>query len=283
MRKAWETEPSLRDFDGRHHDRVVDDFRRLDQKRLELARAEVAAVHHQGIPRGGGTAGQVGAIRQEIEKKRRHKPLRRLLQEAGAAVQCIKPVFMMSPMSVAQYLAPGSVEFDLLLIDEASQVRPVEALGAIARSRQMAVVGDKRQLPPTRFFDTLVDDGESEDDFQVTDVESVLTLCEAMGMPSKMLRWHYRSRHESLIAVSNRSFYQDKLCIVPSPIGGDRLGLSLKFIADGTYDRGRTATNPREAKAVADAVIEHARRHRSKSLGVGDVLGSSARRHSGRA
>ena len=269
MRKVWETEPSLRDFDGRHHDRVVDDFRRLDQKRSELARAEVAAVHHQGIPRGGGTAGQVGAIHQEIQKKRRHKPLRRLLQEAGTAVQRIKPVFMMSPMSVAQYLAPGSVEFDLLLIDEASQVRPVEALGAIARSRQMVVVGDKRQLPPTRFFDTLVDDGESEDDFQVTDVESVLTLCEAMGMLSKMLRWHYRSRHESLIAVSNRSFYQDRLFIVPSPIGGDRLGLSLRFIADGTYDRGGTATNPREAKAVADAVIEHARRHPSKSLGVG--------------
>ena len=133
----------------------------------------------------------------------------------------------------------------------------------------MVVVGDKRQLPPTRFFDTLVDDGESEDDFQVTYVESVLTLCEAMGMPSKMLRWHYRSRRESLIAVSNRSFYQDRLFIVPSPIGGDRLGLSLRFIADGTYDRGGTATNPRKAKALADAVIEHARRHPSKSLGVG--------------
>jgi len=269
VRKAWEAEPSLRDFDGRQHARVVADFRELDQKRMELARAEVAAVHYEGIPRGGGTAGQVGVIRQETQKKRRHKPLRKLLAEAGAAVQSIKPVFMMSPMSVAQYLAPGSVEFDLLLIDEASQVRPVEALGAVARAGQMVVVGDKRQLPPTRFFDSLVDDEERDDDFQVTDVESILTLCEAAGVHPKMLRWHYRSRHESLIAVSNRSFYQDRLFIVPSPVNGDSMGVNLRLVEDGIYDRGGTATNPREAQAVADAVMAHATSHPHKSLGVG--------------
>ena len=108
------------------------------------------------FPRGG-SIGEVATIRREINKQRRHLPIRKLIHEAGHAIQKIKPVFMMSPMSVAQYLAPGILEFDLLVIDEASQVRPVEALGVLARCGQAVVVGDKKQLPPTRFFDSLVD------------------------------------------------------------------------------------------------------------------------------
>jgi superfamily I DNA and/or RNA helicase len=93
-----------------------------------------------------------------MQKKRNHLPIRKLIDRAGAAVQSIKPVFMMSPLSVAQFLAPGSVQFDLALIDEASQVEPVDALGAIARTTQVVVVGDDRQLPPSRFFMRLHDD-----------------------------------------------------------------------------------------------------------------------------
>ena len=271
LRDVWESNESLRNFDGAEHWRLVEEFKSLDLKRMELARAEVASAHYERIPRGGGGAGEVGLIRHEINKKRRHLPLRRLIERAGRAVQGIKPVFMMSPMSIAQYLAPGGLTFDLLLIDEASQVRPVEALGAVARARTMAVVGDKKQLPPTRFFDAMVNvDDEEDEEPQVADMESILGLCESSGLPSKMLRWHYRSRHESsLIAVSNRSFYDDRLFIVPSPVTDEGVGIGFRHLPKAVYDRGGSAANRGEAKAVAQAVLQHARRRPEKTLGVG--------------
>lgn len=192
------------------------------QEREKARRAAVArlirADHLDRIPRGG--MGAMGIVRGEIGKRRGHKPIRRLINEAGSVVQQIKPVLLMSPISVAQYLPPNTVAFDLLVIDEASQVRPEDALGAIARARQVVVVGDKKQLPPTSFFDRVVADaGEEESDEEendavpvtgATELESVLTLCEARGLGSRMLNWHYRSRHPSLIEVSNELFYQDQ-------------------------------------------------------------------------
>src|SRR5262249_39236749 len=159
-----------------------------------------------------------------------------------------------------QFVEPGALEFDLVVMDEASQIRPVEALGAVARGRQVVVVGDDKQLPPTSFFDRVAaEEAEPIDevDFQVADVESILGLCTAQGIPDRMLRWHYRSQHESLIAVSNLEFYK-RLFIVPSAESDD-LGLCLRRV-NGVYDRGQTATNRVEAREVARAVIEHARR-----------------------
>ena len=223
----------------------------------------------------GSDYGSVGIIRGEIRKKRRHKPIRRLLTDAGHAVQAIKPVFMMSPISIAQFIEPGVLEFDLLVIDEASQVRPVEAFGAVMRSRQSVVVGDNSQLPPTSFFDRMSgsDDVEPDEDDYTTsaaDVESILDLCVARNFPQRMLQWHYRSRHHSLIAVSNREFYQDRLFVIPSAERdpGNR-GLQFRHIANGVFDRGKSRTNRQEAKAVAEAMLEHARRFPRLSLGVG--------------
>ena len=272
LARAWEAHPGLRDFDGLEHDRLVEEFKSLEIRKMTLSRAEVALAHHEGVPRGG-SIGEVATIRMEINKQRRHLPIRKLIRLAGRAMQKIKLVFMMSPMSVAQYLAPGTLEFDLLVIDEASQVRPVEALGVLARCSQAVVVGDKKQLPPTRFFDSLIElvDEEEEDDasFQAGDLESVLALCEAQGLPSKMLRWHYRSRHESLIAVSNRAFYNDKLFIVPSPVSGDDLGIAFHHLPGAIYDRGGSRTNRTEAEKVADAVVTHAENNPQRTLGVG--------------
>ena len=273
MREAFRRHPELASFDGVSHEQLLKKFRALDLERIALAKQEVALAHFQGLPTQGGDAGEVGILRREMKKKRRHPPLRKLLHQAGHAVQAVKPVFMMSPISVAQYLEPGVLDFDLLLIDEASQVRPVDSLGAVARARQMTVVGDDRQLPPTRFFSRVVGD-ESEatedDDFQAGDMESILGLCEAQNMPQKMLQWHYRSRHHSLIAVSNREFYGDRLYVVPSPFNGEGdLGLRFRHIADGVFDRGGTRTNQKEAIAIADAVMEHARLYPDKTLGVG--------------
>ncbi len=273
LRQAFAEREELARFDGAAQNRLIESFRRLDRERIELARREVALAHYERIP-SGGEFGEVGALRGEIRKKRRQWPIRRLLREGGHAVQAIKPVFMMSPISVAQFLEPGGLTFDLLLVDEASQVRPVEALGAVSRCRQMVVVGDERQLPPTQFFDRIIDEGDAgdEDDegMAAGDVESVLDLCVARNVARRMLRWHYRSRHHSLIAVSNREFYEDRLYVVPSPEreSPDK-GLRFHHVADGVFDRAASRTNRLEAKLVAEAMIEHARRSPELSLGVG--------------
>ncbi|WP_182865989.1 DUF3320 domain-containing protein [Rhodopirellula sp. JC639] len=269
---AWSDRRDLAEFHGDTYEKLRSRFAQLDTDRIAQSRVDVAKKHHENLPARSADGGQVSVVMRETNKKRRHMPIRRLIKEAGHAIQKIKPVFMMSPLSVAQYLEPGAVEFDLLVIDEASQVQPVDALGAIARSKQIVVVGDQRQLPPTDFFGRMSDDKPDDDDDAVTnasDLESILGLCEAQGLPSRMLSWHYRSRHESLIAVSNRQFYDDRLFIVPSPVlSGGELGLKLRYIADGCYDRGGSRANRNEAIAVAEAVIQHARQRPHLSLGV---------------
>ncbi len=171
-----------------------------------------------------------------------------------------------------QFLEPGVLDFDLLLIDEASQVKPVDALGSMARAKQIVVVGDDKQLPPTNFFNKVTagdEEAESAEDFSTQDIESVLGLCAAQGINQRMLQWHYRSRHQSLIAVSNYEFYESKLFVVPSPSDvSDSLGLSFIHVKDGVFDRGKSRTNQIEAAAIADAVIAHAQEYPDKSLGV---------------
>ncbi|HEY0661305.1 MAG TPA: DUF3320 domain-containing protein [Lysobacter sp.] len=262
----------LGQFDGKRQTALVESFTTLDRDRIDLARRQVSQVHRANIPQRGGAAGPTAALMGEMAKKRAHWPIRVLMERAAPAIQALKPVFMMSPLSVAQFLPPGKIGFDLLVVDEASQVQPIDALGAIARAKQIVVVGDERQLPPTRFFSkTLGDghDGADDDGAQAADVESILGLCRARGLPERMLRWHYRSRHQSLIAVSNQQFYENKLVIVPSPYTGEAgVGLRFHHLPDAVYDRGNTRTNPKEAKAIAQAVISHALTTPNLTLGV---------------
>ena len=265
-------EPEIARFDGTVHGRLTREFAALDRQRMEAARLEVVRAHHRRIPPPGGGIGPVGVVRAEIAKRRGHMPIRQLMLKAAPAIQALKPVFMMSPLSVAQFLPPGQLTFDLLVMDEASQIQPVDALGAIARCRQVVVVGDERQLPPTKFFAKMTG-GQSDDDdaetSQIADIESILGLFTARGMHQRMLRWHYRSRHQSLIAVSNTQFYENKLFIVPSPYTQEAgMGLSFHHVREGTFDSGNTRTNAMEARVVAEAVIHHARRNANRSLGV---------------
>ncbi len=277
LRQALEAVPALAAFAGPEQERLIERFQELDRERIQTARFEVAAAHHARLPRRTGEIGQLGLLQREFAKRARHLPIRQLLSRAGTAVQAIKPVFMMSPLSVAEFLAPGAMRFDLLVIDEASQVEPVDAFGAIARAGQMVVVGDQRQLPPSPFFKTAaggderaLDDASDDDGLPTADLESILGACAASGMAQRMLRWHYRSRHPSLIAVSNREFYDDRLHIVPSPFAGHpQLGLSFRHIAEGRFERGGAGINRREAEAIAQAVIAHARTTPELSLGVG--------------
>jgi len=267
--------PNLNKINGRERSALIEQFKDLDVAPLHLSSQEIMAAHYHSIP--DGTRGKMGLLRGEVKKKTRHMPLRKLLSEVGDAVQTIKPVFLMSPLSVAQYLDPHGLQFDLLLIDEASQVRPADAIGAVMRSKRTIIVGDQKQLPPTSFFERLVNTDEESDADQIEDViaeqvkdmESILALCEARGMPGCMLRWHYRSQHQSLIAVSNQQFYGNKLVCPPSPLSNTtKLGLSFEYVG-GTYRRGSgKSDNPEEATAVMNAVLIHARTRPNESLGV---------------
>lgn len=272
LAKLVERDPPLAAFDGQKQSQLVAEFGQLDLARMDIAKRQVLAAHHAGIPQSGGAAGPTRLLRGEMAKKKGHLPIRRLMELCGPAIQALKPVFMMSPLSVAQFLPAGAVSFDVLIIDEASQVQPVDAFGAIARAKQLIVVGDERQLPPTQFFAKALagDDGANDDDgAQAADVESILGLCRAQGLPERMLQWHYRSRHQSLIAVSNRQFYAGKLKIIPSPFTSEAgVGLRFHHLPDAVYDRGGKRTNPGEAKAVAQAVIAHAQTSPTLSLGV---------------
>ena len=208
---------TLSRFDGRVHEMSVARFKSFDKQSLEYNRTRVASAHrkkasqlHQlpsRLVRRGAYRGaemtrarqqQLRILNHEIQKRTRHKSIRRLLKEAGSIIQDLKPVFMMSPLSIANYLERENVTFDLVVFDEASQVRPVDALGALMRAKKAVVVGDSRQLPPSSFFDRVIEaDDEDEDEESVTaDLESVLGLFASKGAPSRILRWHYRSHHE---------------------------------------------------------------------------------------
>jgi hypothetical protein len=275
-RLALERSPTLRELSATKRHEMVATFASLERERLNQNVAGVLAEHLAQVPQG--AQGEMGIIRGEIGKRSRHLAIRRLIGRAGTAIQRIKPVLLMSPISVAQFLPPGSLSFDLLVIDEASQVRPEDALGAIARASQIVVVGDQKQLPPSSFFDRLVadededDEDESEDviaaSAKVADMESILTLCEARGLSSRMLKWHYRSRDPSLIEVSNREFYDNDLVLPPSPLQEDpAYGLCFTRV-NGVYDRGGKRDNRKEGEAIVARMAEHARAHPTLSLGV---------------
>ena len=257
---AFRERSPLAGFNGTSHEQLLLRFRELDVLSLKHAQAKLAFEHRRDLPRQNGE-GQLGVLRREFEKKTRHRPIRQLMTQAGNAVQAIKPVFMMSPLSVATFLPPGAIQFDLVVFDEASQVRPVDAFGALLRGRQAVVVGDSKQLPPTQFFDRLTgDDAHLDEEDSTHDLESILGLFVSQGAPQRMLRWHYRSRHESLIAVSNHEFYDSRLVVFPSPDKGrSHSGLAYHHLPRTHYDRGKTRTNPGEAAEVAQAAMDFAR------------------------
>ena len=196
-----------------------------------------------------GTWTELALIRNEIGKKTKHVPIRDLLKRAGAAVATLKPVWMMSPTSAAQYIQPGSNQFDLVVIDEASQMRPEYAVSAVARGAQLVVVGDSNQLPPTDFFSVAqpsADEEDGEEDYSI-DTESILDLANQRLPHKRRLSWHYRSEHESLIQFSNRRFYNGGLVVFPSPVTDDAL-LGVKHVpVPGIYE---AQVNQAEAQAV---------------------------------
>ncbi len=273
VNKAYDSNDPIKFFDRAGHMKDIMDFKELDFALAHYSQEILVNKHYESLPQIY-SGGEMALIRREINKKRRHMPIRQLLLNAGNAIQQIKPVFMMSPMSVASFLSPGSIEFDLVIFDEASQVRIVDALVPILRGKQIVVVGDSKQMPPTDFFSKQF---EGDDDSLTGDIESVLGMFLAQGAYESMLKWHYRSRHDSLINVSNQEFYEGRLMVFPNP-GTNELATGLKFnYVPGTiYERGTSRTNPGEAREVANAVMVHAKAKPGLTLGV--VAFSTAQR-----
>lgn len=247
-------DPVLKAFRRFQHENTIKEFREIDDiVRTHATRRVISAIAH-GLPAVTGVArnSELGLLRHQMELQRPNQSIRDMIGKMPEAFPKLAPCMLMSPLSIAQYLPANQALFDVVIFDEASQITTWDAVGAIARGRQTIIVGDPKQLPPTNFF------GRNEEDDEVADhekdLESILDEARASGIPVRDLRWHYRSRSESLIAFSNHHYYQNRLVTFPSPSVDDR-AVSLRKVPGGIYDRGKSRTNRIEAEAVvAEAV-----------------------------
>ncbi|MDD3343024.1 MAG: DUF4011 domain-containing protein [Sulfurospirillaceae bacterium] len=265
--------PEMNTFSRLSHEQVIQKFKVLDLQLIEKNREQVAFLATKNdVPHGyrGGTIkelSQLNLILHEIKKKKKHIPIRQLVKRAGAALKGLKPCFMMSPLSVSQYLPPNEVNFDVLVIDEASQLKPEEAIGTIARVKQIVIVGDPKQLPPTSFFDSL-DKSSDDNESVISESESILDFCLNLYQPVRQLKWHYRSQHETLIDFSNKQFYDSNLIVFPSPTkaSNDELGVKYHYIKEAQYQDRK---NKLEAKYIVEFLEKQMRQYPDRSIGVG--------------
>ncbi len=270
----FEEEPILGGFRGQRHEELIKEFQELDQRFIAHSASRVVEKANEQKPLGvflQAPDSEISILRREALKKSRHMPIRSLFERIPNLLKRLKPCLLMSPISVSQFLSP-KLRFDLVIFDEASQICTEDAVGAIYRGDQLIVAGDNRQLPPTPFFQYSLDeefDWDEEAGYELDVFESVLDECLSIGLPVNMLRWHYRSRHDSLINFSNERFYEKRLNLFPHPGRRDpNLGVKFVYVPDGIYDRGGARNNPREAEAVADLVFEHFKGFPNKTLGV---------------
>jgi superfamily II DNA or RNA helicase/very-short-patch-repair endonuclease len=256
----------LGSFNADEMERYVEEFRRLDKEQQELAKVEIqheVTNRRPSLDLEHASSAEQVLVRREAEKQRKHKPLRELFDEAGSFITQLTPCFMMSPLSVAQYLKADSIEFDTVVFDEASQIMPQDAVSSLIRADQVVIAGDTKQLPPTSFFQS---DVETTEDVR-EDLDSILEET-ASVLPEKNLRWHYRSRTEELIQFSNYHYYNNSLRTFPENNADVETGVDFEYVEDGVYDRGGSRQNEVEAQRVVDLIEEHAEERSDKSLGV---------------
>lgn len=276
--QAWidhlfEEKSALRNFRGQYHEVLINEFRELDRKHCELGASRIIFEANKRKPQGEFVVpgGEEALLLREAHKQKRHLPIRRLFGDMSNLLVRLKPCLLMSPLSVSQFIDPARMKFDLVIFDEASQIKTEDAVGAIYRGSKLVTCGDNKQLPPTAFFEEGMseeyDDQETEEAFSV--FQSILDECLAIGMPQGSLRWHYRSKHESLITFSNHQFYGNNLVTFPGSNSKDpQLGIEFRYIADGVYDRSGRRDNPREAEEIVRLISRHFIEYPNRSLGV---------------
>ncbi|MDE6655535.1 MAG: DUF4011 domain-containing protein [Anaeroplasmataceae bacterium] len=258
-----EKESIYKEFSGLSVENIVEDFKQLDQVHLEANKAYIISKLSNCRPDESIMVGSKFSILvREYNKSRKHKPIRLLLEEIFDLILDIKPVFLMSPLSVSTYLNSKLNLFDAVIFDEASQVFAWDALGAIYRAKQCIVIGDSKQMPPSNFFTSMVEDDEDYEN----DMESILDKGSSV-FKTKRLNWHYRSRSEELIAFSNQNFYDNRLITIPQAKQHSKgFGIDFHYVM-GTYEV-KARINKVEANTIADLVFEHAKTRPNLSLGV---------------
>lgn len=261
--------PVLSGFNRISQDKAISTFNEKDTEQFEINKARIRAKLSSTRPSLDLIApgSSLAIILREGEKKRKQKSIRTLLGETGEFVQQIKPCFLMSPLSVSTFLSADSLRFDVAIFDEASQVFPQDAVGAIYRAKQLIVVGDSKQMPPSNFFNATIEDEDDDEEVEdVADFESILDMCSTC-MQQLRLRWHYRSRYEQLIAFSNKNFYNNELVTFPSS-KTDAPGIGVDYYhVDGIFNR-KAHTNRKEAEYVVDLIYQNIEKYPNRSLGV---------------
>ncbi len=261
-------EPTLELFNGKIFNDIIAKYKQISAKFEETTQRELFARLASNIPSFTQEAiqsSEVGILQKNIRNNARGISIRKLFDQIPTLLSRMCPCMLMSPLSVAQFIDTDADKFDLIVFDEASQMPTYEAVGAIARGKNVIIVGDPKQMPPTSFFSVNTID---EDNIEMEDLESILDDCLALSIPSKYLLWHYRSKHESLIAFSNSEYYDNKLMTFPSP---DNIESKVRIVnINGYYDKGKSRQNRAEAQAVVDEIARRLRSEelRKKSIGV---------------
>ena len=261
-------EPTLELFNGKIFNDIIAKYKQISAKFEETTQRELFARLASNIPSFTHEAiqsSEVGILQKNIRNNARGISIRKLFDQIPTLLSRMCPCMLMSPLSVAQFIDTDADKFDLIVFDEASQMPTYEAVGAIARGKNVIIVGDPKQMPPTSFFSVNTID---EDNIEMEDLESILDDCLALSIPSKYLLWHYRSKHESLIAFSNSEYYDNKLMTFPSP---DNIESKVRIVnINGYYDKGKSRQNRAEAQAVVDEIARRLRSEelRKKSIGV---------------
>jgi len=278
---------SLAGFDADAQDRAASAYLEQGAASREQLRSAVAARLVAQRPFDvGNLRGEVAELKRQIDRKRGGLAFREVARRYPDALTAIAPVFLMSPGSVAHFLDASSIDFDLVVFDEASQIRVPQAIGAMGRGRAVVVVGDSKQMPPTRIMqvDASPDSAitGSGEELVVEDLESILSEAVESGLPQLWLSWHYRSQDESLIAFSNATYYDAKLVSLPSPrvtdltrddddrSNDDSTGLSFRRV-QGEFARGAARTNEVEAQAIVDEIAARLRDPATKDESIGVV------------
>lgn len=262
--------PRLNDYTRYQHDIDIKSFKEKDKTQLKISKARIneKLSKMRPDPMLQMTGSPANIIVREHEKKRKLKPIRVLMNEIPEFIQELKPCFLMSPLSVSTFLS-DDINFDVTIFDEASQVFPEDAIVAIYRSKQLIVVGDSKQMPPTKFFIS-TDNNDDDYDDEISDIdsyESILDLC-STSFPTKSLLCHYRSRDEGLINFSNKNFYKYNLVTYPSVYENKKdLGVDFIYVNDGVMDF-KAKANLVEAERVVDLIFEHYKKYPERSLGV---------------
>lgn len=213
--------------------------------------------------------GAVGDLILSLNSKR-GTSIRTMLSRHWDVITKISPCVLASPDSTVRFIAADLAPFDLVVFDEASQIRVANSIGSIGRAKAAIIVGDSKQMPPTSVAQVRTDvpedqDVDYEEELTGVDAESILDQCAIARVPDILLNWHYRSEDESLITFSNTRYYESRLNTFPNP-STERATKGLRFVhvADGQFIRpgdklaGAVGTNPQEAAAIVAEVSRRA-------------------------